>query len=378
MDNSLENFLEKKTLYYDKIDYDVIYKSWEILKKFIKLPYVIHIVGTNGKGTTGRFLASFLNQLKKNILHYSSPHVVKFNERIWINGIDSTEEQLEFAHYNLLEILDNQLLEKLTYFEYTTLLALYLSDGIDYLILEAGLGGEFDATNVVKNDLSIFTTIDLDHQNFLGDTIREIASTKMRSCNTRYILAKQINIEVLEVKNEILSDYKEVIYDDNIDTPKNIKTLPLYLQDNLKLSLNVLRYLNLPIDDLNIESMQGRFQKISKNIIVDVGHNPLAAKVILSELKKDNNKIILIYNSYANKDYKKVLTILKPVIQEVQIIKCDDDRIVDSKVLKNCIEDLSLNVKFFDILNITEDNKYLVFGSFLVVDEFLSRYKRDK
>ena len=378
MDNSLENFLEKKTLYYDKIDYDVIYKSWEILKKFIKLPYVIHIVGTNGKGTTGRFLASFLNQLKKNILHYSSPHVVKFNERIWINGIDSTDEQLEFAHHNLLEILDNQLLEKLTYFEYTTLLALYLSDGIDYLILEAGLGGEFDATNVVKNDLSIFTTIDLDHQNFLGDTIKEIASTKMRSCNTQYILAKQINTEVLEVKNEILSDYKEVIYDDKIDTPKNIKTLPLYLQDNLKLSLNVLRYLNLPIDDLKIESMEGRFQKISKNIVVDVGHNPLAAKVILTELKKDNNKIILIYNSYADKDYKEVLTILKPVIQEVQIIECDDDRIVDSKVLKNCIEDLSLNVKFFDILNMTEDNKYLVFGSFLVVDEFLSRYKRDK
>ena len=70
------------------------------------------------------------------------------------------------AHHKLQSILTKELLEKLTYFEYTTLLALYLSDQEDYLVLEAGLGGEFDATNVVKNDLTIVTTLGLDHQNF--------------------------------------------------------------------------------------------------------------------------------------------------------------------------------------------------------------------
>jgi dihydrofolate synthase/folylpolyglutamate synthase len=70
---TLSEFLNHKTMFYDKIDYTVIKKSWDILKKYIKTPYVIHIIGTNGKGSTGRFLASFLRQLGFDTLHYSSP-----------------------------------------------------------------------------------------------------------------------------------------------------------------------------------------------------------------------------------------------------------------------------------------------------------------
>ena len=375
MDNNLFDFLEKKSLYYDKIDYDIIYKSWDILKNFVDLPYVIHIVGTNGKGTTGRFLASFFKQLDKTVLHYSSPHVIKFNERIWIDGNDSTDEQLALAHKSIQEILDNLLLKKLTYFEYTTLLALYLSSGMDYLVLEAGLGGEFDATNVVENNLSLFTTIDLDHQKFLGNSVEKIATTKMRSCNNAFILGKQISQDVYDVKNNLLSEFIEVKYNNDIDIPKNSENLPSYLIDNLKLSLSALEYLNLPISNLKMTRMAGRFEKISKNIIVDVGHNPLAARVIYNELLKENKKVILIYNSYEDKDYNEVLNILKPLIKEVQIIKCDDKRIVDYKILKNAIYNLSLKVEDFDILNMDRDNNYLVFGSFIVVDEFLSKYK---
>ena len=375
MGDNLFDFLENKTLYYDKIDYDIIYKSWDILKDFIDLPYVIHIVGTNGKGTTGRFLSSFFKQLDKNVLHYSSPHVVKFNERIWINGSDSTDEQLNTAHKSIQKILNNNLLEKLTYFEYTTLLALYLSSGMDYLVLEAGLGGEFDATNVVENNLSLFTTIDLDHQSFLGNSVEEIATTKMRSCNNTFILGKQINQDVYKVKNNILKEFREIKYNHDIDIPNNADSLPLYLKDNLRLSLSTLEYLNLPTKNLKIEKMPGRFEKITKNITIDVGHNPLAARVIYNELVKNNQKIILVYNSYGDKDYISVLNILKPLISEVQIISCDDNRIVDSQLLKKEIENLSLNVKDFDILKMDEDNSYLVFGSFIVVDEFLSRYK---
>ncbi|MEA3553363.1 MAG: bifunctional folylpolyglutamate synthase/dihydrofolate synthase [Campylobacterota bacterium] len=378
MDNSLFDFLENKTLYYDKIDYDIIYKSWDILKEFIELPYVIHIVGTNGKGTTGRFLSSFFKQLNKTVLHYSSPHVVKFNERVWINGSDSTDKQLNSAHKSIQKILNNSLLEKLTYFEYTTLLALYLSSKKDYLVLEAGLGGEFDATNVVKSDLSLFTTIDLDHQSFLGNSIEEIATTKMRSCNNAFILGKQINQDVYKVKNKILKEFEEIKYNDEIKIPKNADSLPSYLKDNLKLSLSVLEYLNLPITNLKIEKMPGRFEKISNNITIDVGHNPLAARVISDELKKSNQKIILVYNSYEDKDYISVLNILKPFIREVQIISCDDNRIVDNELLKKEIENLSLNVKDFDMLEMDGSNNYLVFGSFIVVDEFLSRYKEIK
>ena len=121
----LQGFLEHKTLYYDKIDFSFVKSSWDILSSKMKLPFVIHIVGTNGKGSTGRFLAHYLHKKNYKVLHYSSPHIMKFNERIWINGSDVSDENLEFAHQFLQELFEIELLEKLTYFEYTTLLAFY-------------------------------------------------------------------------------------------------------------------------------------------------------------------------------------------------------------------------------------------------------------
>lgn len=123
---TLVEFLEYKTLYYDKIDFTIVESSWQILSTKIKLPYIIHIVGTNGKGSTGRFLSHYLNKTNHKVLHYSSPHIVKFNERIWINGSDVSDEVLEDAHRYLQDIYPIELLSKLTYFEYTTLLAIYL------------------------------------------------------------------------------------------------------------------------------------------------------------------------------------------------------------------------------------------------------------
>jgi len=373
LNNSYLEFLNNKALYYDKIDYDIIKKSWDILSNHITLPFVIHVIGTNGKGSTGRFLSSLLNQQDKKVLHYSSPHILEFNERIWINGSNSSDLELNDAHQKIQELLTLEFLDKLTYFEYTTLMALYLSSGFDYIVLEAGLGGEFDATNVVKNDLSIITTIDLDHQEFLGNTIDEIASTKMRSCDSAFILGNQINKEVLETKKRILSEKKEI----NLNTyplTQEAKELPVYLQNNLNLALSVMDELGIYFSEYYLPKLFGRFQKIAPNIVVDVGHNPLAASVIVEEFKKEKKKVILIYNSYKDKDYKKILKILKPIIKEVQILECDDSRIENNSILTQEILNLSLNVKNLDIMRINKDDNYLVFGSFLVVESFLKGY----
>ena len=363
-------------MYYDKIDYDVIKSAWEILEKKIILPYVIHLVGTNGKGSTGRYLASFLMQEEQDVLHYSSPHIINFNERIWINGENVSDELLNETHIKLQKLLPQELIQKLTYFEYTTLLGLYLSSTRDYLILEAGLGGEFDATNVVQNDLSIITTIGLDHQNFLGDTVEEIAKTKMRSCDNTFIISTQIFDDVYKVKNEILSDKNEIKREKyRYDKNKDIFDLPEYLQENLQVVFRVLEHLGFKEKTYLLPQLQGRFEKICSNIIIDVGHNPLAAQVIANELNKKNKKIILIYNSFKDKDYAAVLSILQPYIKEIQIIKCEDERIVKNTLLLQVINDLGLKSKDFDIINLETEENYLVFGSFSVVESFLKGYK---
>ena len=378
---SLKEFLKYKTLYYDKIDYSYIQKSFDILKKHIKLPFVIHIVGTNGKGSTGRYLASYLDKKGFDTLHYSSPHINKFNERIWINNKYVGDESLEKAHKFLQKILSLEYLKILTYFEYTTLLAFFLSSNRDYLVLEAGLGGEFDATNVAKNDLSLITTIDLDHQDFLGNTIKEIAFTKMRSVDTTMILGYQIHKEIksyaLELKKQKGFDFFSIEDFDLKLEDFNFK-IPNYLKRNLLLVTSALKYLNIELDYTIFENIkfEGRCQKVDKNITCDVGHNPLAALSLLEEFK--GKKINLVYNSFQDKDYEKVLKILKPIIKKLHILPIEDKRALNIIDLATICEKLNIISDKFKIENVKDEEEYLVFGSFLVVEKFLKLKNREK
>ncbi len=174
----LNVFLEAKPLYYDKIDHERVHKAYAILKTKIRHPKTLHLVGTNGKGSTGRMVAHLAFKAGLLVGHYSSPHILKFNERIWLDGVDASDEILELAHQELFGLLGNAISDSLSYFEYTTLLAFVVFQTCDLMVLEAGLGGEFDATNVCDKELSILTPIGLDHQDFLGETIEEIATTK--------------------------------------------------------------------------------------------------------------------------------------------------------------------------------------------------------
>lgn len=373
---NLEEFLEHKTLYYDKIDFTVVKSSWQILSKQIKLPFAIHIVGTNGKGSTGRFLSHYLYKKNYQVLHYSSPHILKFNERIWINGADVSDENLEIAHKFLQDLYEIELLEKLTYFEYTTLLAIYLSKDFDYLVLEAGLGGEFDATNVVQNDISLITTIGLDHQSFLGNSVKEIATTKMRSVDNKMIVGYQLYDEVIktayEVKEQISKERNknikiiEVKEFDKYDLNDKFAT---YLKRNLHLVIRCLEELKIDLDLSLFDDtpLFGRCQKVLPNVTIDVGHNPLAAEVLVKEFK--DKKINLIYNSYADKDYESVLSILKPIINKISIIELEDKRVVSKEILKSVIEKLGLVSD--EKIEMENNQEYLVFGSFLVVEKFL-------
>ncbi|MFV7789756.1 Mur ligase family protein [Aliarcobacter lanthieri] len=380
---NLEEFLKYKTMYYDKIDFSFVIKAWQILETKINLPFVIHIVGTNGKGSTGRFLSHYLHKQNYKTLHYSSPHILKFNERIWINGCDVSDDELENAHKFLQNLYEIKLLEKLTYFEYTTLLALYLSNNFDYLVLEAGLGGEFDATNVVKNNLSLITTIGLDHISFLGDSIEKIATTKMRSVDQKMIIGYQVFDEVYEtalnVKKQILKERNKDIEISKVLDFEEYSLNPkfaTYLKRNLHLVIACLEELKIPLDLKLFDDtpLFGRCQRIEKNIIIDVGHNPLAAMVLVEEFK--NKELNLIYNSYADKDYKEVLTILKPIIKALFIIDLDDKRIVEKAKLLEVLDELK--IKQNSNCNLKDNEEYLVFGSFLVVEKFLKNFYDEK
>lgn len=373
-------FLESKPLYYKEIDHERVHKAYTILKSYIKQPRTVHIVGTNGKGSTGRMIAHLSYKSGLSVGHYSSPHIVKFNERIWRDGGDASDEVLQAAHESLFGILGTKMSELLSYFEYTTLLAFIVFENCDLMVLEAGLGGEFDATNVCDKELSIITPIGIDHQAFLGESIEEIAGTKIRSIQKKVLLAPQVYNEVTLVAKKIAEDVgADLRVCPRVNTqvdPYGLKHIAQqkgwadYLVENASVALQALDMLNIEYDVRDLLSLElfGRFYPLTENIRIDVGHNPLAARAIEQALDK---KVVLIYNSLDDKDYEAVLRTLKPKVKRVEIIRIHSQRATTLCKIEQALETVGLEYSYFEN-KIEEDEYYLVFGSFYVVEEFLN------
>ncbi|MDF1882653.1 bifunctional folylpolyglutamate synthase/dihydrofolate synthase [Sulfurimonas sp. SAG-AH-194-C21] len=354
-------------------------RVYEKIKDRLKIPKIIHLIGTNGKGTTGRFLATALYNLSYNVGHYTSPHILEFNERIWLNGSCADYELLDTAHIELLTLLLKEDADSLSYFEYTTFLALLIYKDMDYIVLEAGLGGEHDATAVFTKTLTLITPIDIDHEAFLGSTIKAIATTKLKAVQKNAIMAMQKHQEVydvaekLAIKNALcIKSVERYITDEDkkkIEQIAKNSSLVSYLKENLTLAISALKFLNIEyrVEDFNNAKLYGRLTQINDNILLDVGHNVLAAKAIVKSLKEF--KYTLVYNSYKDKNYKEILSVLKPIINDVEIIKITDARGEDICVMQKVLDDMKIKNSRFE--KIDTDKKYLVFGSFSVAEAFL-------
>jgi len=379
----LEEFLNNKPLFYDEIDYTRMPRVYERIQQYFSLPKIIHIIGTNGKGTTGRFLSTALYRLGYNTGHYTSPHILEFNERIWFNGNNVSMQLLEETHENLLTILTPEEVDSLSYFEYTTFLAmLFFSKKSDFIILEAGLGGEYDATAVFDNHLTLVTPIDKDHEAFLGDSIYAIAKTKLAaiqkvaiSVNQKYNDVNKVLEEIQQNKTIELFRVEELLDTSSLEKINLIAkhdTLAPYLKENLSLAIAALQYFHIEYTPEIFYNARlfGRLTQLEKNIIVDVGHNPLAAKSIVRSLK--GSKYILVYNSYKDKNYKEILKILKPIIKEVHLIDIENVRVAKNTYLQKSLEELGISYSDFNFIDSNEE--YLVFGSFSVVETFLKVY----
>jgi dihydrofolate synthase/folylpolyglutamate synthase len=377
---NLKEFLSTKELYYEDIDYEFFPKVWEKLSSNFSIPKVIHIIGTNGKGSTGRFLAYYLFKEGFKVGHYSSPHILRFNERIWIDGNDVDDATLEKAHKNLMPKIPRDILKKLSYFEYTTLLAIEIFQNFDYIVLEAGLGGEFDATNVFEKIFTLVTPIGIDHESFLGNSLEEIAKTKLNSVSTFAIMTKQDEI-VYKVADRLNISYFDSQKFFSKDELKRVwefiqkNSFASYLKENLTLALSAVKKLDLNYNLSRMEGviLRGRFQRIANNVIIDVGHNQKAAIAIKKEL--GNRKITLIYNTYKDKDFKAILSTLKLNIKKVLIIEVKGKRVVDKELLKTTLEKLDIPYEEFNAKKLKKNEDHLVFGSFVVVEEFLKFYQ---
>lgn len=380
---NLDDFLASKPLFYDVIDYERFPNTYRKIKDSLSTPKIIHLVGTNGKGSTGRFLATALHRSGHRVGHYTSPHILRFNERIWMDGADVSDETLDVAHQKLLTLLSAEDAEALSYFEYTTLLAMVVYEGCEYVVMEAGLGGEFDATAAFAKVLSIFTPIDFDHAAFLGNTIESIATTKLRSMQSLALLGRQKHSEVETIARAIAEEKGCTLYTVSKRITPHIQHLALhlamknalseYLRDNLVLAMAAYEILGYQATEelFDQSALFGRLSRIAPNITLDVGHNPLAAREIARAF--DEKKVVLIYNTYGDKDYREILGILKPIIESVEIIEVYEARIVPRDALEKALNELEITYRGFEAID--SNKEYLIFGSFSVAETFLKREK---
>ncbi len=292
---------------------------------------IIHIAGTNGKGSTLSFLASLLKAQNKKVGLYTSPHLICVRERFRLND-DLISEQ-DFQSFMKIVEERNKVLpssEQLTYFEKLTAVAFlyYAREQTDFLLLETGLGGRFDATNIIEKPLiSLITNISLEHQDYLGDTIEKIAFEK--ACilkeNVPFIttVSNKKALKVIKERAKKINAKEIPLGNYKIDNAK-LGLKGRHQRINAKLALTAFDYIiksNNPIDYEAIyqeQSWIGRFQefKISnKSVILDAAHNPAGAEVLKKALDDyyPNTKKIWLLGFLKSKD---AVLILKKLISK--------------------------------------------------------------
>ncbi len=287
----------------------------------IKLPKIVHVAGTNGKGSVCAYLSNILTANKKNVGTFISPHLIEINERILFNMLPIADAELENISKYVREKL-NGVLTPPTYFEYLFYIAMVYFSGLpmDFVILETGMGGRLDVTNVFDKTLSIITSIGMDHMMYLGNTVKEIAFEKagiIKKDST--VIFDDGDKEANEVINEVAKkENAKLIALSSIDYESFDFTYVNYKKKAAALAILAAKEL-LKKPDIDTEIIKstvwhGRMEEIEKDIIIDGAHNEPAivefVNNVLTVSKKRNKKIKLLISIVKDKEAERMLDII--------------------------------------------------------------------
>lgn len=365
----------------------------------------IHVAGTNGKGSTSSMIAAILTAAGYNVGLYTSPHLVKFNERIRINGKMISDKDI--VHY--VKLMNNEIQRtKSTFFETTTAMAFkYFADKkVDFAVIETGLGGRLDSTNIIHPIVSVITTIGKDHTEILGKTIQAIAIEKSG------IIKRSIPVVVGAIKgmalNTILHSAREkkspIIFSPKMNLPggSNIQLKGKYQISNAKAAVSAIAVIShhycigdkAIIDGLRntsqLTGLRGRFELIghSPSVLLDVAHNPDGIKALVNEIKRLHyKKINVLFAAMKDKDYRLSLQLLKQLNPLIIATQPSIDRAVSSELLYSTCESLKMrcivtsNIKDAVTIGFAQsgsDGLLVITGSHFLVGEVIPLLKPNK
>jgi dihydrofolate synthase/folylpolyglutamate synthase len=320
---------------------------------------VIHVAGTNGKGSVCAMIDSILRAQKYRTGLFTSPHLVTFRERIRVDG-EMISEDAVAKGLTAIRDLVRDWDPRPTFFEIATELALkYFSNAkIDIVILETGLGGRLDATNALQSDVSIITAIDLDHQQWLGQSLREIAHEKAGIIKPRIpVVAAAQAPEAEKVIRDRAAQCEASLQFVNDPYQKSPVSLSgEHQKENAALALAALRVARIDIDDSAITrglasiDWPARFQRWDDRIVIDGAHNPAAARVLAQTWRETfgDQRASLILAILSDKDLPGICKALAPIADSVFLPKIRSERAVSpddlAKVLSGNIPSLPYSI----------------------------------
>ncbi|MFK8038561.1 MAG: folylpolyglutamate synthase/dihydrofolate synthase family protein [Crocinitomicaceae bacterium] len=354
----------------------------------------IHIAGTNGKGSTAHMIAAMAIENGYRVGLFTSPHIKDFRERIKINGqLISKDFVINFVekHQTIFEALSP------SFFEITTAMAFaaFADSGCDWVVIETGLGGRLDATNVIQPKVSVITNIGLDHTEYLGNTLPKIAAEKAG------IIKRNIPVCIGEVNSDTQTVFEAKAKQENskiyypIEQKFELDLLGEYQQKNAALAwtaIQVLKEKGEYFDDqksknaltriTRITQFKGRLSIIQKGplILADASHNIDGIQTLFQEISKiPHRNLYAVYGSAIDKNFAKSMRLF-PTQAKYFLTSFDSDRSVEVEKLCQEAEELYLDfqsyqnpVEAFSAAKTMagEDDLIIVFGSFYILEKIL-------
>jgi len=362
-----------------KLELDTISNILKFLNSPQKNYKTIHIAGTNGKGSIGTYISSILTQAGYKTALYTSPHLVKFNERFAINGKPVSDNEI----VNAYKAVDNVDLgkRKATFFEMATAMAFYIfnKNKVEFAVIETGMGGRFDATNIVTPEVSVISNLSIEHTDYLGSTIKDIAREKAGIIKSGrpvvtgvsqpsgiefiknkakeksaplYIFKKDFSIRKTPKKNDFL--YKGIFCSfKNIETPLKGD----HQRENTALAIAALELLQAKSNNkieftesiikkgLKKAKWPGRLDYLLEKpcVIIDGAHNQHASKILGTYLEKNfkDKKITSVIGILDDKPYEQMLKNMTTLSHRIIFTKAKTGRSIDPLILKTAASKFS-------------------------------------
>ena len=344
----------------------------------------VHVAGTNGKGSTSSFIATMLQAAGYRVGLYTSPHLVSFAERIRINNVLITEAKVVELAGRVRDVARKASLNP-TFFEVTTTMAFtyFAEEGVDIAVIEVGMGGRLDSTNVITPLVSVITNIELEHTEFLGSTLTQIAGEKagiikpgvpvvtgaaqdeVITVIEQEAAAQQATVYRLSrdfMPGPVASQHGQVFDYRGINTSfekLRINMLGRYQVDNASLALATIECLGnfgVVVDEpaarygLEQARWEGRLELVARrpDIYLDGAHNPASARTLaatIRDLRPAYGRVVLIIGILGDKDYQGITSALVPLADHVVVTKPQYSRALDARALASEIQKLHGSVE---------------------------------